>query len=79
MTLASKIMPRNYIGALLFAATVSLTVPVSAQPNSEKSTLCRFTSGPRRGETQDFAPREPLPVGSACNDGQGSVGRIVAK
>jgi hypothetical protein len=45
--------------------------------SSQKSTLCQFTAGPRKGETQDYAPRDPIPVGSACNDGAGSTGRVV--
>ena len=69
---------RNYTGAVFLVAAAFIAVPASAQPSSAKSTLCQFTSGPRRGQTQDYAPREPLPVGSTCNDGQRSVGRIVA-
>ena len=46
---------------------------------SDESTLCRFTSGPRSGETQDYAPMAPLKVGTRCNDGQESYGRVVAK
>lgn len=43
----------------------------------EKSTLCHFENGPRAGETQDYAPRDPIPVGSPCYDGQGSTGHVV--
>jgi hypothetical protein len=46
--------------------------------NSEKSTICSFTSGPRAGQTQDYAPMAPLPVGSACQDGAGSSGKVIA-
>jgi hypothetical protein len=53
---------------------------VIAKPSSggEKSTICSFTSGPRAGQTQDYAPMAPLPVGSACQDGAGSFGKVVA-
>jgi hypothetical protein len=46
--------------------------------STQKSTLCKFTAGPRKGETEDYAPRDPIPVGSACNDGAGSSGRVIA-
>ena len=42
------------------------------------STLCRFTAGPRTGQTQDYAPMAPIPVGAPCHDGQGSTGVVVA-
>jgi hypothetical protein len=44
---------------------------------STKSTLCHFTSGPRAGITHDYAPMDPLPVGSACHDGSGSSGVVI--
>lgn len=53
-------------------------LPVAPRP-VEKSTLCRFTSGPRRGETQDYAPMAPIPVGSSCQDARGSYGTVVAR
>jgi hypothetical protein len=48
-------------------------------PVAETSTLCRFTAGRRAGETQDYAPMAPIPVGSFCQDGQGSTGVVVAR
>jgi hypothetical protein len=50
----------------------------SAQKDSSKSTLCRFDRGPRTGQTQDYAPMAPLPIGSGCQDGDGSTGWVVA-
>jgi hypothetical protein len=44
----------------------------------QKSTLCRFTAGPRAGQDQDYAPMAPIPVGSNCQDGRGSTGTVVA-
>jgi hypothetical protein len=55
------------------------TSPPPSAPASGASTLCRFTSGPRAGQTQDYAPQAPLPVGSPCWDGVASNGVIVAK
>ena len=72
---------QRFICAAFSLSIVGLTViaamPLDAQP-TQKSTLCQFTAGPRRGETQDYAPRDPIPVGSACNDGAGSTGKVIA-
>jgi hypothetical protein len=46
--------------------------------SQETSTLCKFTSGPVAGTMHDYAPLDPLPVGTACNDGAGSTGVIIA-
>ena len=41
--------------------------------------ICEFRSGPRAGERQRLVdPDLVLAVGSACNDGMGSSGRVVA-
>lgn len=45
---------------------------------AQRSTLCLFDAGPRAGERQDYAPMDPLPVGTPCRDGRGSTGRVVA-
>jgi hypothetical protein len=45
---------------------------------AQTSTICRFTHGRRAGQTQDYAPMAPIPVGSNCHDGQGSTGVVVA-
>jgi hypothetical protein len=45
------------------------------------STTCRFTNGPRLGQTQNFAGFPgitPIPLGSPCTDGAGSTGFAVA-
>jgi hypothetical protein len=45
------------------------------------STTCRFTNGPRLGQTQNFAGFPgvtPIPVGSPCTDGAGSTGFAIA-
>lgn len=41
---------------------------------SGMTTVCHFTSGPRAGQDQDYAPRPPIPVGSSCWDGISSYG-----
>ena len=44
------------------------------------STICKFESGPRAGETHDYAPLPALSVGSRCQDGGTplSTGHVVA-
>lgn len=46
----------------------------------ERSSLCRFTSGPRTGQIEDWSRlTAPNPVGAACNDLAGSTGVFVAR
>ena len=45
---------------------------------SNLSTICQFTVGPRAGVVQDYAPMNPVPVGSSCQDGIGSEGIVIA-
>ena len=49
----------------------------SATEGTQLSTICEFTNGPRAGTSHDYAPMQPIPVGSPCHDGQGSTGRVV--
>ncbi len=44
---------------------------------AQTSTICRFDQGPLRGTTHDYAPLAPLPIGTPCQDGAGSVGQVV--
>jgi len=48
-------------------------------PSQEMSTLCQFETGPRAGQTQDYATQAPLPVGADCHDGQGSGGHVIGR
>src|ERR1043166_2435840 len=48
-------------------------------PASNMSTLCRFNSGTRAGQTQNYAPMAPVAVGTPCHDGAGSTGTVVAQ
>jgi hypothetical protein len=43
------------------------------------STICQFMSGPKAHGWHDYAPFEPVPVGSGCDDGAGSAGFVVPK
>lgn len=42
------------------------------------STLCRFSTGPLSGQTRNYAPLAPLPVGAPCQDGPASTGHIIS-
>jgi hypothetical protein len=53
--------------------------PVEGGGGAAESTLCRFAQGPKAGRTENFPRRQPLPVGAACQDGQGSEGVVVAE
>lgn len=63
--------------ALLTISFLVWSVPAVSQ---ERSFLCKFTSGPRAGEIQDYTghPHGALPVGTSCQDGMGSWGVIVS-
>jgi hypothetical protein len=44
-------------------------------PEAALTSTCQFSSGPRAGEIADLAEAStPVPVGSACSDGESSVG-----
>ena len=45
--------------------------------SSGTSTVCQFNSGPRAGQWHDYAPMQPIRIGSSCQDGAGSTGRVV--
>lgn len=51
---------------------------IGPMPGSgQMSSICKFQTGPRAGQTQDYAPQK-LPVGSPCWDGVSSSGVVVA-
>src|SRR5437667_29553 len=52
--------------------------PSGGGPQSGLGNACKFTAGPRSGQTQDYSQLPPLPLGSPCQDGQGSTGTVVA-
>jgi hypothetical protein len=41
-----------------------------------KSSICHFTKGPRAGQSQDYSPMPPSPLGTLCQDGMGSFGFV---
>jgi hypothetical protein len=59
------------------AARASTRRPPGTPNEPNMGSVCRFTVGPRSGTTHDFAPME-APLNSACSDGAGSKGTIVA-
>jgi hypothetical protein len=49
------------------------------QPVGQLSSTCQFSQGPRAGQTQSYKGHvQPSPVGSSCQDGQGSTGVAIA-
>jgi hypothetical protein len=66
-------------GTMIAKPQTPASAPESPAADShETSTLCKFTSGPASGTMHDYAPLDPLPVGTACNNGAGSTGVIIA-
>src|SRR5438105_7716399 len=61
------------------ALSQALTTPALAQGSDGLSTLCKFTSGPRAGQVQDYSPMAPIRVGSPCQDGVSSNGIVVGR
>lgn len=59
------------------ASTQQAIAPAPPAGAGAMSAKCRFTSGTRAGQTQDYSPRPPIPVGTPCNDGAGSFGIVV--
>ncbi len=84
--------PRYGVGADYWARTVACanqTGSGSAYPTQyssggtpgQLSLTCRFSQGPRSGQTQSYAGVAgvtSVPVGSPCTDGQGSFGTAIA-
>jgi len=63
--------------ALLFMGAGSEAFANSGGPQAGMGNACKFDAGPRSGQTQDYSHLQPLPVGSPCQDGQGSTGKVV--
>ena len=54
--------------------------PVAVAPPT--TFICRFANGPRAGQVQSYAGvtgMQPIAVGAACTDGQGSTGVAIAE
>lgn len=68
----------TYNGVQISVEDLVVTQAPAQKGADGKSTLCRFDRGPRIGQTQDYAPMAPLPIGSGCQDGAGSTGWVVA-
>ncbi len=60
-------------------AGVIIASPVKGETavSGQMGTVCKFTSGPRAGATQDYTPMQ-APVDMPCTDGSGSSGTIIA-
>lgn len=72
--------PNSGIAVAPGQSGTSLTAqPTNGANAGATSTLCRFDTGARKGQTQDYAPTAPLRVGSGCQDGAGSTGVVIAR
>ena len=65
------------LAGTIFAASTHPSHPASAGARQQMGTVCKFTSGPRSGDTQDYEPMQ-APLNSPCSDGEGSSGNIIA-
>ncbi len=67
---------------LLLLVIISLTAYTHSsgqiKPPTGMGNACKFTTGTRAGQTQDYSQLGVLPLGSPCQDGQGSTGTVVA-
>jgi hypothetical protein len=69
--------PKYGDGATYWRQTVRCAAGVDFGARSPASSRCQFSMGPRAGQIVDYAPMAPLPIGSSCQDGWGSFGRVV--
>jgi hypothetical protein len=59
--------------------SVALLLGVATGARAELSSTCKFNQGPRAGQTQSYKDQvQPIPVGSPCQDGQGSTGVAIS-
>ncbi len=65
------------LSALLLTSLIVLSSPSGAQ--QPPSRTCQFNAGPRAGQRQSYPQAQPIPVGSPCQDGQGSTGLAIAE
>lgn len=62
-----------------FVVFVLLLVTSTASEGADLSRTCKFTTGPKTGQTQRFPTAQPIPVGSPCWDGGPNSGVAVAE
>lgn len=75
----------SLLSAILITGVVSVTgaqgqAALGTQPPATTS-ICRFTSGPRAGQTQDLSSMPgatPIRIGASCSDGALSTGIAIA-
>ncbi len=73
-------MPACLVGAFALAALVATASSEVAAQTTGGTTICELKSGPRAGERERLrGTAAELPIGSACGDGRGSMGRVAAK
>ncbi len=70
------LLPAALLGTAL-AATIHTSRESSSPLSQQMGTICKFTAGPRSGDSQDYSPMQ-APLNAPCQDGAGSTGTIVA-
>ncbi len=70
------LLPAALLGTAL-AATIHPSHEPSSPLSRQMGSICKFTAGPRAGDTQDYSPMQ-APLNAPCQDGAGSTGTIVA-
>ena len=70
------LLPAALLGTAL-AATIHPSRESSSPLSQQMGTICKFTAGPRAGDSQDYSPMQ-APLNAPCQDGSGSTGTIVA-
>ena len=71
------LMVPTVLAGTIFAASTHPSQPATAGVHQQMGTICKFTTGPRSGDTQDYEPMQ-APLNSPCSDGEGSSGNIIA-
>jgi hypothetical protein len=70
-----------FLLVILFSAVTARGQAAGSAPAPSLTTTCRFLSGPRAGQTQDFTgltAATPMSIGNSCSDGESSRGIAIA-
>jgi uncharacterized protein YceK len=76
LVVAAEISKIETIHSTCGLAPAQLTISATLAA-SNSSSICQFTSGPKKDQTTDLSPIK-LPIGTPCSDGAGSSGVIIS-
>jgi hypothetical protein len=80
MQCSSNLLPAILAMGIVSAARAQSPAAPGTQPTGTTS-ICRFTDGPRAGQTQDLSAlpgATPIRIGASCSDGASSTGTAIA-